>query len=98
MSFLSILQLTPVTVFHSPLTFGCPRQFNDMINVPFSSKPFVAVLVAFFLDNTIQVRDSGVRRDRGYHWWDKFWSFKTGSHSEEFYSLPFNLKKFFPSV
>lgn len=77
--------------------FGC-RQFNDMINVPFSSKPFVAVLVAFLLDNTIQVRDSGVRRDRGYHWWDKFRSFKTDSRSEEFYSLPFNLNKFFPSV
>jgi nucleobase transporter 1/2 len=39
-----------------------------------------------------------VRRDRGYHWWDKFRSFKTDSRSEEFYSLPFNLNKFFPSV
>jgi len=90
-----------ITVFHSPFDFflDAPgRQFNDMINVPFSSKPFVAVLVAFLLDNTIQVRDSGVRRDRGYHWWDKFRSFKTDSRSEEFYSLPFNLNKFFPSV
>ncbi|XP_066327123.1 nucleobase-ascorbate transporter 6-like [Miscanthus floridulus] len=82
---------------YGPVHTGA-RWFNDMINVPFSSKPFVAVLVAFFLDNTIQVRDSGVRRDRGYHWWDKFRSFKTDSRSEEFYSLPFNLNKFFPSV
>ncbi|GJN40370.1 hypothetical protein PR202_gb29577 [Eleusine coracana subsp. coracana] len=74
------------------------RQFNDMINVPFSSKPFVAALVAFFLDNTIHRHDGAVRRDRGYHWWDKFRSFKTDSRSEEFYSLPFNLNKFFPSV
>jgi hypothetical protein len=74
------------------------QQFNDMINVPFSSKPFVAALVAFFLDNTIHRRDGVVRRDRGYHWWDKFRSFKTDSRSEEFYSLPFNLNKFFPSV
>jgi hypothetical protein len=69
-----------------------------MINVPFSSKPFVAALVAFFLDNTIHRRDGAVRRDRGYHWWDKFRSFKTDSRSEEFYSLPFNLNKFFPSM
>ncbi|XP_021320069.1 nucleobase-ascorbate transporter 6 isoform X1 [Sorghum bicolor] len=82
---------------YGPVHTGA-RWFNDMINVPFSSKPFVAVLVAFLLDNTIQVRDSGVRRDRGYHWWDKFRSFKTDSRSEEFYSLPFNLNKFFPSV
>lgn len=73
-------------------------QFNDMINVPFASKPFVAGLIAYFLDNTIQRRDNGVRRDRGYHWWDKFRSFKTDTRSEEFYSLPFNLNKFFPSV
>ncbi|RLM62293.1 nucleobase-ascorbate transporter 6-like [Panicum miliaceum] len=82
---------------YGPVHTGA-RWFNDMINVPFSSKAFVAVLVAFFLDNTIQRRDTSVRRDRGYHWWDKFRSFKTDSRSEEFYSLPFNLNKFFPSV
>ncbi|GJN40371.1 hypothetical protein PR202_gb29578 [Eleusine coracana subsp. coracana] len=82
---------------YGPVHTGA-RWFNDMINVPFSSKPFVAVLVAFFLDNTIHRRDGAVRRDRGYHWWDKFRSFKTDSRSEEFYSLPFNLNKFFPSV
>ncbi|CAN6448590.1 unnamed protein product [Victoria cruziana] len=74
------------------------RWFNDMINVPFSSEAFVAALIAFFLDNTLHWKDSGIRRDRGHHWWDKFRSFKTDTRSEEFYSLPFNLNKFFPSV
>ncbi|KAI0504553.1 hypothetical protein KFK09_015505 [Dendrobium nobile] len=74
------------------------RWFNDIINVIFSSEPFVAGLVAFFLDNTLHRHNSAVRKDRGYHWWDKFRSFKTDVRSEEFYSLPFNLNKFFPSV
>lgn len=74
------------------------RWFNDMVNVPFSSEAFVAGILAYFLDNTIHKRDSSIRKDRGKHWWDKFRSFKTDSRSEEFYSLPFNLNKYFPSV
>lgn len=74
------------------------RWYNDIINVIFSSEPFVAGFVAFFLDNTIKKHDNAIRKDRGYHWWDKFRSFKTDTRSEEFYSLPFNLNKFFPSV
>ncbi|XP_058115462.1 nucleobase-ascorbate transporter 6-like [Magnolia sinica] len=74
------------------------RWFNDIINVPFSSEAFVAGIIAFFLDNTLHRKDSSVRKDRGRHWWDKFRSFKTDSRSDEFYSLPFNLNKFFPSV
>ncbi|XP_047316781.1 nucleobase-ascorbate transporter 6-like [Impatiens glandulifera] len=73
------------------------RWFNDMINVPFSSEAFVAGILAFFLDNTIHKKDS-IRKDRGKHWWDKFRSFKTDPRSDEFYSLPFNLNKYFPSV
>lgn len=73
-------------------------QFNDMINVPFTSKPFVAGLVAYILDNTLQIKESAVRKDRGNHWWEKFRSFKKDARSQEFYSLPFNLNKFFPSV
>lgn len=73
-------------------------QFNDMINVPFSSEAFVAGILALFLDATLQKKDSQSRKDRGMHWWDKFRSFKTDTRSEEFYSLPFNLNKFFPSV
>ncbi|KAL8217560.1 hypothetical protein R6Q57_020933 [Mikania cordata] len=72
------------------------RWFNNIVNVPFSSKAFVAAIVAYFLDNTIQYKDSSIRRDGGKHWWDKFRSFKTDSRSEEFYSLPFKLNKYFP--
>ena len=73
-------------------------QFNDMINVPFSSEAFVASLLAFVLDTTLHRKDNQTRKDRGMHWWDRFRSFKTDTRSEEFYSLPFNLNKFFPSV
>lgn len=73
-------------------------QFNDMINVPFSSEPFVAGLLAYVLDVTLHKKDNATRKDRGMHWWDRFRSFKTDTRSEEFYSLPFNLNKFFPSV
>ncbi|KAI3464052.1 hypothetical protein Pfo_020715 [Paulownia fortunei] len=73
------------------------RWFNDIISVPFSSEAFVAGILAYFLDNTLH-KDSQIRRDRGKHWWDKFRSFKTDIRSEEFYSLPFNLNKYFPSV
>uniref|UniRef100_A0A5B7AB78 Putative nucleobase-ascorbate transporter 6 n=1 Tax=Davidia involucrata TaxID=16924 RepID=A0A5B7AB78_DAVIN len=74
------------------------RWFNDIVNVPFSSEAFVAGLLAYFLDNTLHRRDSSIRKDRGKHWWDKFRSYKTDTRSEEFYSLPFNLNKYFPSV
>ncbi|XP_030458126.1 nucleobase-ascorbate transporter 6 [Syzygium oleosum] len=74
------------------------RWFNDIVNVPLSSEPFVAGCLAYFLDNTLHRKDGGVRKDRGKHWWDKFRSFKGDTRSEEFYSLPFNLNKYFPSV
>ncbi|KAL7161586.1 hypothetical protein ACSBR2_042119 [Camellia fascicularis] len=71
------------------------RWFNDMINVPFSSEAFVAGIVAYFLDITIHKKDSAIRKDRGRHWWEKFQSMDD-SRSQEFYSLPFNLNKYFP--
>ncbi|KAJ4961137.1 hypothetical protein NE237_021047 [Protea cynaroides] len=74
------------------------RWFNDIVNVPFSSEAFVAGILALYLDLTLYRKDSSIRKDRGRHWWDKFRSFKTDTRSEEFYSLPFNLNKFFPSV
>ncbi|KAL8457708.1 hypothetical protein ACS0TY_035538 [Phlomoides rotata] len=74
------------------------RWFNDMVNVPFSSKAFVAGVLAFVFDNTMDKKDSQIRKDRGKHWWDKFKDFKTDNRSQEFYSLPFNLNKYFPSV
>ncbi|KAF6175902.1 hypothetical protein GIB67_003390 [Kingdonia uniflora] len=72
--------------------------FNDMINVPLSSEAFVAGVVAYFLDVTLHKNDSETRRDRGMHWWDKFRYFGRDTRSEEFYRLPFNLNKFFPSM
>ncbi|XP_010556259.1 PREDICTED: nucleobase-ascorbate transporter 7 [Tarenaya hassleriana] len=74
------------------------RWFNDMINVPFSSEAFVAGILAFFLDLMLHKKDSSMRRDRGLQWWERFRSFKSDTRSEEFYSLPFNLNKYFPSV
>ncbi|XP_010532270.1 PREDICTED: nucleobase-ascorbate transporter 5 isoform X2 [Tarenaya hassleriana] len=74
------------------------RWFNDMVNVPFSSEAFVGGCVAYFLDTTVYKKDGSIRKDRGKHWWDRFWTFKGDSRTEEFYSLPFNLKKYFPSV
>ncbi|CAI9263537.1 unnamed protein product [Lactuca saligna] len=74
------------------------RWWNDMINVPFSSEAFVGGLLAMLLDVTLRQKDAATRKDRGMHWWDKYRSFKTDTRSEEFYSLPFNLNKFFPSV
>ncbi|KMZ69528.1 Nucleobase ascorbate transporter [Zostera marina] len=76
------------------------RWFNDIINVIFSSSATVGVFVAFFLDTTIShgIDKDVRRRDRGWHWWEKFRHYPTDSRSEEFYSLPYNLNKFFPST
>ncbi|KAB2038136.1 hypothetical protein ES319_D03G124600v1 [Gossypium barbadense] len=82
---------------YGPVHTGA-RWFNDIVNVPLSSEAFVAGCLAYFLDNTLHRKDNAIRKDRGKHWWDKFRSFKGDSRSEEFYSLPFNLNKYFPSV
>ncbi|ESQ35807.1 hypothetical protein EUTSA_v10007311mg [Eutrema salsugineum] len=71
--------------------------FNDIINVPFSSKAFVSGILAFFLDMTLPPKDKTTKKDRGVIWWKRFRSFKSDNRSEEFYSLPFNLSYYFPS-
>ncbi|KAJ1426138.1 Xanthine/uracil/vitamin C permease [Sesbania bispinosa] len=68
--------------------------FNDFLNTIFYSSPTVALIVAVFLDNTLDYKDSA--KDRGMPWWAKFRTFKADSRNEEFYSLPFNLNRFFP--
>ncbi|XP_072968348.1 nucleobase-ascorbate transporter 2-like [Typha angustifolia] len=68
--------------------------FNDYINTIFSSPPTVALIVAVFLDNTLDFKDTA--RDRGMPWWVRFRTFKGDSRNEEFYTLPFNLNRFFP--
>ncbi|CAL5214171.1 unnamed protein product [Lathyrus oleraceus] len=68
--------------------------FNDFLNTIFYSSPTVALIIAVFLDNTLDYKDSA--KDRGMPWWAKFRTFKADSRNEEFYSLPFNLNRFFP--
>nr|XP_010920318.1 nucleobase-ascorbate transporter 2 isoform X2 [Elaeis guineensis] len=68
--------------------------FNDYINTIFSSPPTVALIVAVFLDNTLDFKDTA--KDRGMPWWIRFRTFKGDSRNEEFYTLPFNLNRFFP--
>ncbi|KAJ7961471.1 Nucleobase-ascorbate transporter 6 [Quillaja saponaria] len=82
---------------YGPVHTGA-RWVNDMVNVPLSSVPFVAGCVAFFLDNTLHNKDGRIRKDRGEHWWDNFKYFEDDARSEEFYSLPFNLNKCYPSM
>ncbi|CAH9092396.1 unnamed protein product [Cuscuta europaea] len=65
------------------------RWFNDIVNVPFSSKAFVSGVVAYFLDNTTRTKSEA--KDSGVEWWAKFKSPKSDSKNEEFYSLPFGL-------
>jgi len=50
--------------------------------------------VAVLLDNTIEVERS--KKDRGMQWWVKFRTFRGDNRNEEFYTLPFNLNRFFP--
>jgi hypothetical protein len=54
----------------------------------------VGLMVAVFLDNTLEVKQAGM--DRGMPWWQRFRTFKGDSRNEEFYRLPFNLNRFFP--
>lgn len=77
---------------HGPAHTGA-GWFNDWINTIFSSGPTVALIVAVFLDNTLEFRDAA--RDRGMPWWARFRTFKGDSRNEEFYTLPFNLNRFF---
>lgn len=68
--------------------------FNAFLNTIFSSPPTVGLIVAVFLDNTLEVEKS--KKDRGMPWWIKFRTFRGDNRNEEFYTLPFNLNRFFP--
>ncbi|KAG6511382.1 hypothetical protein ZIOFF_029450 [Zingiber officinale] len=74
------------------------RTFNDMLNVIFSSPATVAAIIAYFLDCTLHHKEESTRKDRGWHWWEKYRTFKGDVRSEEFYGLPYNLNKYFPSL
>ncbi|KAJ7946175.1 Nucleobase-ascorbate transporter-like protein [Quillaja saponaria] len=71
--------------------------FNNIVQVIFSSPATVALIVAFFLDCTLSRGHSSTRRDSGRHWWEKFRYYNQDTRSEEFYALPMNLNRFFPS-
>ncbi|KAJ4763165.1 Nucleobase ascorbate transporter [Rhynchospora pubera] len=68
--------------------------FNAFLNTIFMSPPLVGMLVSVLLDNTVDVVKA--KRDRGMPWWVKFRTFRGDSRNEEFYTLPFNLNRFFP--
>uniref|UniRef100_A0A0E0GS88 Uncharacterized protein n=1 Tax=Oryza nivara TaxID=4536 RepID=A0A0E0GS88_ORYNI len=71
--------------------------FNVIVNVIFSSPATVAAILAYLLDCTHTYWDGPVWKDRGFHWWEKFKSYRHDPRSEEFYSLPYGLSKYFPS-
>ncbi|WOL20583.1 hypothetical protein Cni_G29388 [Canna indica] len=66
--------------------------FNDYINTIFSSPPTVALILAIFLDNTLDCKDTA--RDRGMPWWDRFRTSRGDSRNQEFYTLPYNFHRF----
>lgn len=68
--------------------------FNAFLNTIFSSPATVGLIVAVILDNTLEVEKS--KKDRGMPWWVKFRTFRGDNRNEEFYTLPFNLNRFFP--
>ncbi|XP_031480782.1 nucleobase-ascorbate transporter 1-like isoform X1 [Nymphaea colorata] len=68
--------------------------FNAYLNTIFSSPATVGLIVAVLLDNTLEVEKS--KKDRGMPWWVKFRTFRGDNRNEEFYTLPFNLNRFFP--
>lgn len=80
---------------HLPVNTGA-SWFDGFLNTVFSSAPTVALMVAVLLDNTLDVDVS--KKARGMPWWAKFRDFKGDIRNEEFYTLPFNLNRFFPST
>lgn len=68
--------------------------FNAFVTTIFVSAPTVSLIISVFLDNTLEVERS--KKDRGMPWWVKFRSFRGDNRNEEFYTLPFNLNRFFP--
>ncbi|KAM7478716.1 hypothetical protein LguiA_026929 [Lonicera macranthoides] len=79
--FIAVLRYASATPLpHSILSRGVGWQFNDMINVPFSSEAFVAGFFALFLDTTLHRKDNATRKDRGFNILNK-WSSKKKSHN-----------------
>ncbi|XP_019170144.1 PREDICTED: nucleobase-ascorbate transporter 7-like [Ipomoea nil] len=86
-----------ITANHGPVHTHS-AWFNGMMQVVFTSPATVAGIVALFLDLTLARSHAQSRRDSGRHWWAKFKYFERDARSAEFYSLPYNLSTYFPSV
>ncbi|CAD5165368.1 unnamed protein product [Musa acuminata subsp. malaccensis] len=84
---------TRVSSGHAPVNTHA-GWFNGFLNTIFLSPPTVGLIVSIFLDNTLEVEKS--KKDRGMPWWVKFRTFRGDNRNEEFYTLPFNLNRFFP--
>ncbi|CAL4944669.1 unnamed protein product [Urochloa decumbens] len=78
---------------HGPAHTGA-GWFNDLVNTIFSSPPTVGFIISLVLDNTLEVTKKA--EDSGMYWWARFRTFGVDSRTVEFYSLPFNLNRFFP--
>ncbi|XP_021717140.1 nucleobase-ascorbate transporter 4-like isoform X1 [Chenopodium quinoa] len=72
--------------------------FNSIVQVIFTSPATVGGLLALLLDITLHRSHADTRKDSGRHFWKKFRSYEADTRSEEFYSLPWGLNKYFPSV
>ncbi|KAJ8768985.1 hypothetical protein K2173_023980 [Erythroxylum novogranatense] len=81
---------------HGPVSTGA-IWFNDIMQVIFTSPATVGIATAYLLDITHSPRHSSTRRDSGRHWWQKFRYFDQDTRSAEFYALPYDLNRFFPS-
>ncbi|XP_071723706.1 nucleobase-ascorbate transporter 6-like [Rutidosis leptorrhynchoides] len=76
---------------HTRLTW-----FNNLINVPLSSRTLVAGMLAFVLDISLYRNAENARNDRGMQWWANFMS--STDDPQEFYRLPFGLQQIFPAT
>jgi hypothetical protein len=76
------LAVSPVTlrfnvifsfIFHTLITFShVTLPFSVMVNVIFSSA-IVAAIIDYLLDCTHLYWEVSVRKDSGWHWWEKFY-------------------------
>ena len=73
-------------------------QFNECVGIMLVSSPVVAVLIGIVLDSTMNSEEEDSRNDSGKKWWQRFIQFTKDIRNAEFYSLPFKLGNFFPSL
>ncbi|EOA26844.1 hypothetical protein CARUB_v10022938mg [Capsella rubella] len=69
--------------------------FNDILNTIFASAPFVAIIVATVLDNTLEAKHAF--NERGMSWWKPFQHRDGDTRNEEFYSMPLRINEYMPT-